>query len=256
MPELVTDGERAIPEQLCQTRLGQSILEGHLRRYRLAQRYVQGRRVLDAACGVGYGSAMLQQAGAASVLGVDYKLAALQYARQHYHCPGVCFAQADLDCFDWPTGAFDAVVSLETIEHLRDPLGFVERVWKRLPPGGIFALSTPITATLAEDPWHRHEWSEDEARRMVESVGFTTVDELRTLRSNSPRELIEAGHKYPQSVHWAHILRHWWPLLKRMLLGWPNWGELMLVTHKPPLTAPDGPALGRVRSTDRPSPAS
>jgi len=235
MPELVFDAERAIPDEMRETWVLRTTLADHLRRYRLARRYVVGRRVLDAACGVGYGSAILQRAGSRLVVGVDYKFEALRYAQRRYGGPGVCFVQADLDRFEWPSGAFETVVSLETIEHLRDPRGFIRRVWKRLPPGGVFAVSPPIISTLAEDLWHLHEWSEHEVRTMVSEVGFVIVDELRAMRSCTGWQLLQAGWRHPQAVSWRHALRHPLRGLRRALFGWPDWGELMLVTRKPPL---------------------
>jgi len=233
VPELIFDAERAIPDEMRETWVLRTTLADHLRRYRRAQRYVAGRRVLDAACGVGYGAAMLRQASGCPVVAVDYKYEALQYARQRYRAPGVHFVQADLDRFDWPDGAFDAVISLETIEHLRSPAAFVARVWQRLPPEGIFAVSSPIAETLAEDPWHRHEWNEHEFRALVSDAGFTIIDELATMRPSSARQLLEAGRRHPQAINWRHVIRHPLRGLQRALFGWPDWGELMLVARKP-----------------------
>jgi 2-polyprenyl-3-methyl-5-hydroxy-6-metoxy-1,4-benzoquinol methylase len=233
--QLVFDGEQVIPDQMRETWVLRTTLADHLRRYRLAQRYVVGRRVLDAACGVGYGSAMLHQAGAPLVVGVDHKFEALRYAHDHYGRPGVRFVQANLDRFEWPGGTFEAVVSLETIEHLRDPQGFIQRVWERLPPGGVFAVSTPIVSTMAEEHWHLHEWNEREVRAMVGEVGFVMVDELLTIRPSTGKQLLQAGRRHPQAIHWRHVLRNPLRGLRRLLFGWRDWGELMLVARKPPL---------------------
>ena len=45
--------------------------QDHLERYRFARGFADGRRVLDIACGAGYGSQMLAEAGAETVTGVD-----------------------------------------------------------------------------------------------------------------------------------------------------------------------------------------
>jgi 2-polyprenyl-3-methyl-5-hydroxy-6-metoxy-1,4-benzoquinol methylase len=234
MPDLTFNAERAIPKKMRETVVLRNTLADHLRRYRLARRYVAGRRVLDAACGAGYGAAMLRRAGGRLVVGIDYKLEVLHYARHNYSEPGVCFVQADLDRFDWPMGAFEAVVSLETIEHLREPRNFIRRVWERLPSGGVFAVSTPIMHTLAEDPWHLHEWDEDEFRTMVAEAGFITLDELRTPRSYTARQLLQAAQFRPESVDWRHALRHPLRSLQRAVVGWRDWCELMLVVQKTP----------------------
>jgi 2-polyprenyl-3-methyl-5-hydroxy-6-metoxy-1,4-benzoquinol methylase len=229
---LVFDGERAIPDEMRETVVLRTTLADHLRRYRLAKRYAVGRCVLDAACGSGYGSAMLKRVSGRPVVGVDYRIEALRYARQRYGRPGVLFVQADLDRFDWPYGAFEVVVSLETIEHLRNPRDFIRRVYERLPSGGVFAVSTPVTPTLAGDPWHRHEWSEAEVRAMVTGMDFVIVDQLRTLRSYTGRQLLQAGRRHPQAINLCHALRYPLRSLWIALYGWRDWGELMLVARK------------------------
>jgi 2-polyprenyl-3-methyl-5-hydroxy-6-metoxy-1,4-benzoquinol methylase len=230
--DLVFDGERAIPDEMRETVVLRTTFADHLRRYRLAQRYAVRRSVLDAACGSGYGSAMLQRVSGRPVVGVDYRIEALRYAHQRYGRPGVRFVQADLDWFDWPYGAFEAVVSLETVEHLRKPRDFIRRVHERLPSGGVFAVSTPVTPTLAGDPWHRHEWTEAEVRAMVTGEGFIIIDQLRTVRSYTGPQLLQAGRRHPQAINLCHALRYPFRSLWMALCGWRNWGELMLVTRK------------------------
>ena len=88
----------------------------HVRRYELASRYASGR-VLDAACGCGYGSKILLQ-NAQLVVGVDYSAQAIHWAEEHFQGP--YFIQGRLEDEPW-TGRFETVVSLETIEHLKDP---------------------------------------------------------------------------------------------------------------------------------------
>src|SRR5262245_58063906 len=150
---LTFDGERAIPDLMHGTAVMRDQLEGHLRRYRFVSRFVSGRSVLDAACGVGYGTAMLREATDQPLVGVDSSAEAVAYARRRYTMPSVTFVHADLEEFFWAPEAFGAVVSLETLEHLRSPEAFIRRVRDRLPAGGIFAASTPVTPMLAEDPF-------------------------------------------------------------------------------------------------------
>lgn len=94
----------------------EGIHPGHVERYKFACRYVKGR-VLDAACGCGYGSKMLEDAGC-RVVAVDLENEAIQFARKHYSGPGYLIG----DIMDTPwSGKFDWIVSLETIEHLPEP---------------------------------------------------------------------------------------------------------------------------------------
>jgi len=88
----------------------------HWKRYELAARYASGR-VLDAACGCGYGSKILLER-ADLVIGVDISPDAIAWAEEHFHGP--CFIQGKIEDEPW-AGKFETVVSLETIEHLKDP---------------------------------------------------------------------------------------------------------------------------------------
>ena len=105
-------GERFTPE--CE----REIWYEHLHRYVFALEFCKGKRVLDAACGEGYGTAVLASQ-AKSVTGVDISSEAINHASARYSDrPGVQFEVAD--CCDLPfeDNSFDLVVSFETIEHL------------------------------------------------------------------------------------------------------------------------------------------
>jgi 2-polyprenyl-3-methyl-5-hydroxy-6-metoxy-1,4-benzoquinol methylase len=88
---------------------------GHLERYFFASRLVSGT-VLDAACGCGYGSKIMHDAGA-FVTGIDLEKDAIDYARQHY--PGPEYILADVTKYK---GRYDWVVCFENVEHLLEPL--------------------------------------------------------------------------------------------------------------------------------------
>lgn len=131
------DGERAIPG-----RTPPSTWLQHVSLYRFARRFAPDREVLDVACGMGYGSLMLLQAGAKRVLGVDISQDAVRYADLRYGREGLefCVGDArDLTSF----GQFDLVVSIETIEHVPDGERCVAAAARALCPDGIYVVSTP-----------------------------------------------------------------------------------------------------------------
>lgn len=102
-----------------------SIRRDHINRYRFATERVKGR-VLDAACGVGYGSKMMQDAGH-EVVGVDVEPEAISYAIEHYAGPK--YVLGDVIQAPW-TGTFHYAVSFETIEHLDNDVGFLNQLRK------------------------------------------------------------------------------------------------------------------------------
>ncbi|MFM7404607.1 MAG: methyltransferase domain-containing protein, partial [Erythrobacter sp.] len=118
------------------------IVYEHLHRYALCREYVGGRRVLDLACGTGYGTAILG-AAAAQVTGVDINPTAIREARKRYASKNVKFVIGD--CYDLPfeEGSFDIVVANEMIEHVEDHKGLLDEVRRVLSPNGVLLVSTP-----------------------------------------------------------------------------------------------------------------
>lgn len=173
------DLERIVPELLSfEDPLEADTLRLHLDRYRFAGRFVVGRRVLDMACGVGYGSALLAEAGAARVVGVDLSEDAIAHARAHYARDGVEFVRADATAFA-PGGPVDVIVSLETIEHLPDAEGFVRRIATLVAPGGVVVGSVPTTLSSDVNPYHLHDFSARRFRRLFAACGLAIVDEMK-----------------------------------------------------------------------------
>lgn len=134
----------------------------HAARYRFADRALGARLVLDVACGTGYGMEILT-AGGRKVIGVDRDPAALSSARRAG--PVVL---ADASALPFSDGAFDAVTSFETLEHLDDRPGFIAELARLLAPGAPLLLSTPNALYTKpvngrpRNPFHVFEYSPGE----------------------------------------------------------------------------------------------
>jgi SAM-dependent methyltransferase len=133
---------------------------------------VRGKRAVDMACGEGYGSNVLA-GSAASVVGVDANPEAHEHARLRYRRPNLRFERDLVETF---SEACDAVVFLQTIEHVQDPGAILEHFKSMLAPGGVAFVSTPNLLTLAppgavksDNPWHVKEYRAEEFRTLCEA---------------------------------------------------------------------------------------
>ncbi len=150
-------GERVVPGQV-----DPDLWQEHLSRYVLAANWVKGKRVLDAGCGCGYGSALLA-ATAAEVIGVDAAQDALDYAREHYREKGLAFQQGDCAHLPFPAGDFGVITAFELIEHLPDADAFLNEMRRVLRPGGKLLVSTPNRRYYTDEhayknPFHTREF--------------------------------------------------------------------------------------------------
>ncbi len=150
--------ERMIPEQA-----HARIFWEHVARYRFARDFVRGKRVLDIACGEGYGTAALARAGASSVVGVDLAPEVCEQARRKY---GIDARQGDAQSIPLPDRSVDRVVSFETIEHVADPAVFLRECARVLVDDGALIVSTPNRPVYSGEgplsPFHCQEFDEDE----------------------------------------------------------------------------------------------
>lgn len=149
--------------------------DGHVIRYHLAAELVRpGDQVLDAACGLGYGSYVLAQATrCASVLGVDGSEYAVSYAQQNFGAADdrLAFRHGWLpdDLAALPDESFDLVISFETLEHIENPTGLLAEFSRLLRPGGRIIASVPNdwSDETGKDPnpHHLHVYTLDSLRQ-------------------------------------------------------------------------------------------
>jgi 2-polyprenyl-3-methyl-5-hydroxy-6-metoxy-1,4-benzoquinol methylase len=174
VPPLALTGERTLPDVPEENYW----FRRHLAVYEWIADRVWGRRVVDLACGEGYGSQVLSRT-AARVTGVDANPEAFEHARLKYTTDTVGFER---DMIERWTGDVDCVVFLQTIEHVQDPHAVLEHVREVIGPGGVAFISTPNLLTLApegaeksENPWHIKEYRAHEFRALC-ADHFAHVD--------------------------------------------------------------------------------
>ena len=171
VPPLPLTGERTLPDVPEENYW----FRRHLAVYEWIAERVEGQRVVDLACGEGYGSDVLA-ASAADVVGVDANPEAHEHARLRYVRPNLRFERNLVEAYDDPR---DAVVFLQTIEHIAEP-GALLANFARIAPTSY--VSTPNRLTLApegaeksDNPWHLREYTADEYRELLEPC-FTSVE--------------------------------------------------------------------------------
>jgi SAM-dependent methyltransferase len=148
---LEVTGERLLPDQ----QRGELVHAQHLARYRFASQFARGRRVLDAACGEGYGTAMLAAAGASGAVGVDIDQTTVDHARTRYG-------------LDFEDGSFGLVVSFETLEHVPDAGHAIAEFRRVLADGGLLIASTPNSERyLVDNEFHTREFTAEEFRELL-----------------------------------------------------------------------------------------
>jgi O-antigen biosynthesis protein len=146
--------ERFAPDEM----RGQLIEAEHLARYRWAAMVAAGKRVLDAGCGTAYGTALLAEGGAASVVGVDLAESVLDSVRDQMP-ETVELRVADLTALDLPDDSFDLVVCYEVIEHFEDPFTILDQLTRVLAPSGVLLVSSPNRGVYPPgNPHHFHEF--------------------------------------------------------------------------------------------------
>lgn len=165
---LAFTGERFVPEQVREIRYE------HWHRYAFALPLVAGREVLDCACGEGYGADLL--AGrAARVVGADLSAEAVDHARLRYggRRDNLEFIEADCARLPFEADRFDAIISFETLEHVRGQAAMLDEFRRVLRPDGFLVLSSPDKRTYSDERGYVNEFHVKELYRdeLIELVG-------------------------------------------------------------------------------------
>jgi 2-polyprenyl-3-methyl-5-hydroxy-6-metoxy-1,4-benzoquinol methylase len=198
VPPLALTGERTLPDVPAENYW----FRRHLAVYEWVAERCQGRDVVDMACGEGYGVEVLAR-HARRVTGVDANPEAHEHARLKYTRPGVRFVRDLVESHSEPC---DAVVFLQTIEHVEDPEAILRHFREMLRPRGTAYVSTPNLLTLAppgaeksDNPWHVKEYRAEEFRALCERV-FGHVELLGLFHSRMLR-----AHELALRAGWDRV---------------------------------------------------
>lgn len=173
VPPLELTGERTLPDVPAENYW----YRRHLAVYEWIAERVGSMRVTDLACGEGYGADVLART-AADVIGVDANPEAHAHAGARYRRPNLRFER---DLVENVTGPRDAIVFLQTIEHIEEPGSLLEAIAAAAP---VAYISTPNRLTLApagaeksDNPWHVREYTAAEFRALL-TPHFSSVELL------------------------------------------------------------------------------
>jgi SAM-dependent methyltransferase len=202
VPPLALTGERTLPDVPEENYWYQR----HVAAYRWIADRCERQHVVDLACGEGYGSAILAER-AGSVFGVDANPEAHEHARLKYKRENLSFRRALVEEFD-EHAPYDAIVFLQTIEHVEEPGALLERLAYLLAPAGVAYISTPNRLTLAppgavrsDNPWHVREYDAAEYRELIEPY-FESVELLGLRHARKLR-----AHEVAVRIGWDHLHR-------------------------------------------------
>ena len=159
---------------------GERVIEGitperiwldHINRYRFAAKFAYKKDVLDISCGSGYGSKILKESGATSVIGIDISKETVDYAKRRYKIDGLHFINGNILNIQYPDNYFDMAVSFETIEHIKEYRKALSEIHRVLKGNCILVISSPnrkITSPgktineLPDNEYHFIEFSKKE----------------------------------------------------------------------------------------------
>ena len=206
--------ERIDPDRLsAEETTGQDTLQLHLQRYHYAGRYLIKGNCADIACGTGYGSFLLAtEYGnlAEHIIAVDIDKDSIERARARYAHPSIDFVNGNANEFR-SASTLQNIVSLETLEHLQDPGGFVSKMSNQLEKGGRFIASVPITPSMDANPYHLNDFTRNSIIKIFSDAGLTMIDSFVQKQSYKLFAVLNKKEKRAQDLRkgmMGYYLKH------------------------------------------------
>jgi SAM-dependent methyltransferase len=150
----------------------------HVARYKFAAERLAGKKVIDAGCGIGYGSRILADAGC-FVTAFDVSEEAIGYAKAHYlnrEHDHIAFLVRDAETWQPDDGmTFDAAVCFEIIEHLWDPAPLL-RALRHAAPMLLASVPNEEVFPYQNHAYHYRHYTSGEFQTLLEACGWEVVE--------------------------------------------------------------------------------
>jgi 2-polyprenyl-3-methyl-5-hydroxy-6-metoxy-1,4-benzoquinol methylase len=139
----------------------------HIRRYEFAKKHFKGKKILDAACGTGYGSDLLEPYS--EYVGIDYADYCIKYAITNYSAEHRSFLEADIYQLNeqFQHNSFDTIISFETLEHIKYPEKALDMFFNLLKDDGILIISIPLNHP--DIVYHKRKYSHEDVLHLLNS---------------------------------------------------------------------------------------
>ena len=190
--------ERIVPDQMNdQDDFDKTTLRLHVERYDFAINNGKPGKVLDIACGAGYGAFQLVQNdkyAQSNVTAVDIDQTAIDYANKRYSNPAIHFVCADALSYD-DQQRYDTIISLETIEHIKDTKLFVNKLHALLKKDGVLIISAPVTPSTDGNPHHLTDFSVSGFKRLFETSGFIIESRFTQVQPYSLKSIFHSDNQ-------------------------------------------------------------
>lgn len=176
-----------------------SLDAGWIWNYFYAFRYTSEEKlVLDAGCGVGYGTEELAKRSF-FVVGIDISKSVIYKAKRRKKT-NLTFVLADCQYLPFKSQSFDLITSFEVFEHLANQHLFLKGVKRILQRSGVLILSTPIRRfEIPLAPLHKHEFTPKELEALLRAHFADVRVESKTI--------VEENWRNRQKSFFGRILR-------------------------------------------------
>lgn len=148
----------------------------HVHRYEYTiEKYINNNaRVLDIACGTGFGTELIAKSSSNEIIGGDISDEAIEFCSKNLSGSNLKFQQMDGTQLPFEDNYFDVITSFETIEHTTEFDQMIKEFKRTTKQGGLIVLSTPnfvinSPSGVVTNPFHTQEWDYEGFVRLLDT---------------------------------------------------------------------------------------